>query len=110
MALLTDYLGGILTGAGGPGIPGSILGNGVLFIFLNISYFRPLEEFFADGTHIADRIKATKPAPGFEEVLMPGEPEARSAASRQRDGIPLDDTTWSQIVEVAEKMGVDPMV
>ena len=42
LALLTDYLGGILTGAGGPGIPGSILGNGVLFIFLNISYFRPL--------------------------------------------------------------------
>ena len=27
LALLTDYLGGILTGAGGPGIPGSILGQ-----------------------------------------------------------------------------------
>lgn len=110
LALLTDYLGGILTGAGGPGIPGSILGNGVLFILLNISFFRPLDEFFADGEQIAGRIKDTKPAPGFDEVLMPGEPEARSAASRQRDGIPLDDTTWTEIVEVAEKLGVDPIV
>ncbi|MYC96409.1 MAG: Ldh family oxidoreductase [Caldilineaceae bacterium SB0661_bin_32] len=93
-----------------PGIPGSILGNGVLFILLNISFFRPLDEFFADGEQIAGRIKGTKPAPGFDEVLMPGEPEARSAASRQRDGIPLDDTTWTQIVEVAEKLGVDPIV
>ena len=106
LALLTDYLGGILTGAGGPGLPGSILGNGVLFVLLNIDYFRPLDEFFADGAHIADRIKDTKPAPGFDEVLIPGEPEARSAASRQENGIPLDDTTWSQIVEVAMKLGV----
>ena len=37
---------------------------------------------------------------------MPGEPEARSAMSRQENGIPLDDTTWSQIVEVAIKLGV----
>ena len=109
LALLTDYLGGILTGAGGPGIPGSILGNGVLFILLNISYFRPLDEFFADGEQIAARIKSTKPAPGFEEVLMPGEPEARSAESRQRNGVPLDDNTWSQIVEAAQKLDVDPM-
>ena len=41
---------------------------------------------------------------------MPGERRRRSAANRQRDGIPLDDTTWNEIVEVAEKLGVDPIV
>lgn len=107
LALLTDYLGGILTGAGGPGIPGSILGNGVLFIFLHIEAFRPPADFFSDGSHIADRIKETRPGPGFEEVLLPGEPEARSMQSRRENGIPLDDTTWSEIVAVAEKLGVD---
>jgi LDH2 family malate/lactate/ureidoglycolate dehydrogenase len=106
LALLTDILGGILTGAGGPSLPGTILGNGVLFILLNIDAFRPLAEFFADGTIIADRIKSTRPAPGFDEVLLPGEPEARSAHSRQDNGIPLDDTTWEQIVEAAHKLGV----
>lgn len=110
LALLTDYLGGILTGSGGPGIPGSVLGNGVLFVLLNISFFRPMDEFFSDGERIASRIKATRPAPGFDEVLIPGEPEARSAESRQMDGIPLDDTTWREIVDAAEKLGVDPIV
>lgn len=110
LALLADYLGGILTGAGGPGIPGSILGNGVMFIFLNIEAFRPLAEFYASGAHIADRIKATRAAPGFDEVLLPGEPEARSAQNRQEDGVPLDDTTWSQIVAAAEKLGVAGIV
>lgn len=106
LALLTDFLGGVLTGAGGPALPGTILGNGVLFVLLNIEAFRPLAEFFTDGTIMADRIKSTRPAPGFDEVLLPGEPEARSAQNRQQSGIPLDDTTWDQIVEAAEKLDV----
>lgn len=55
---------------------------------------------------MADRIKSTRPAPGFNEVLLPGEPEARSAQTRQQNGIPLDSTTWEQIVEAAEGLGV----
>ncbi len=106
LALLSDFLGGILTGAGGPSLPGTILGNGVLFVLLNIDAFRPLAEFFADGSQIADRIKSTRPAPGFDEVLLPGEPETRSAQTRQENGIPLDDNTWSQIVRAALKLGV----
>ena len=73
-----------------------------MFVLLNIEAFRPLTEFFADGTIMADRIKSTRPAQGFDEVLLPGEPEARSAQVRQESGIPLDDTTWEQIVEAAE--------
>ena len=106
LALLSDFLGGILTGAGGPSLPGTILGNGVLFVLLNIDAFRPMAEFFADGSQIADWIKSTRPAPGFDEVLLPGEPEARSAQTRQENGIPLDDNTWSQIVRAALKLGV----
>ena len=106
LALLSDFLGGILTGAGGPSLPGTILGNGVLFVLLNIDAFRPMAEFFADGSQIADRIKSTRPAPGFDEVLLPGEPEARSTQTRQENGIPLDDNTWSQIVRAALKLGV----
>jgi len=35
------------------------------------------------------RLKASEPAAGFDEVLMPGEPEARREAERSRTGIPL---------------------
>ncbi len=40
------------------------------------------------------------------EILMPGEPEARTRARRLRDGIEIDDTTWGQIVAVGESLGV----
>ncbi len=35
------------------------------------------------------------------EILMPGEPEARTRARKLREGIEIDDTTWSQIVATA---------
>ena len=40
------------------------------------------------------------------EILMPGEPEARLRSRKLRDGIEIDDTTWSQFVATAESLGV----
>ena len=56
---------------------------------------------------VLQRIKGIRPAQGFEEVLLPGEPEARSAKARLKDGIPVADTTWEQIVEGGKSVGVD---
>ncbi|MBV9248005.1 MAG: malate/lactate/ureidoglycolate dehydrogenase [Acetobacteraceae bacterium] len=51
-------------------------------------------------------IKSARPAPGFDEVLLPGEPERRSAAARRVSGIPVDDRTWQDIREAAAKLGI----
>ena len=40
------------------------------------------------------------------EILMPGEIEERTKAQRLRDGIDIDDTTWSQISATAKAVGV----
>ena len=40
------------------------------------------------------------------EILMPGEPEARARIAKLRDGIELDDKTWSQIVAASRSLGV----
>ena len=53
------------------------------------------------------RIKQIKPAPGFDEVLLPGEPEQRAAAARLEEGIPIPDATWEQLVEAGRSLGVD---
>ena len=42
-------------------------------------------------------LKAIPPAPGFDEVLLPGEPEQRAQAERERDGIPLPPTLWTTL-------------
>ncbi len=54
----------------------------------------------------AAHIRSSRVAPGFEQVLLPGEPERRSAERRMRDGIPVDDGTWRDVLEAAAKLGI----
>jgi acyl-CoA synthetase (AMP-forming)/AMP-acid ligase II len=53
--------------------------------------FRPNNLFGESVERIANRLKAVEPAKGFEEVLLPGEPEVRARDQRLREGIPLPD-------------------
>ena len=46
------------------------------------------------------------PAPGFERVRMPGDPEADTRAQRSTESIPIADDLWSMLEEQAEKVGV----
>jgi hydroxycarboxylate dehydrogenase B len=66
-----------------------------------------------DPTAIVHDIEATKShilssraAPGFAEVLLPGEPERRAARQRAQMGIEVDATTWHDIQEAAGKLGI----
>jgi len=64
-------------------------------------------QFFADGTVMAaGGGKSSEPATSGGEILMPGEIEERTKARRLRNGIDLDQTTWTQICETARAVGV----
>ena len=87
LSLLVEFLGGILTGNGVPALPDTYQPrNGVLFIVLDIEAFQPLQDFLSLSAAFTDAIKAVPPAPGFEEVLLPGEPEQRAIRCAQRSG------------------------
>ena len=78
-----------------------------LIIALNLEAFRPLGEFLRSGDAFLDELKAVAPAPGFAEVLVPGEPERRSAAVRSQSGIPVAAEVWRSIVAAARSVGLD---
>jgi hydroxycarboxylate dehydrogenase B len=66
-----------------------------------------------EPTAIGEAIEATKAhirssrtAPGFDEVLLPGEPERRNAEARTHAGIEVDGTTWQEMLEAAETIGI----
>jgi uncharacterized oxidoreductase len=66
-----------------------------------------------DPAAIAQGVEATKAhirssrvAPGFDEVLLPGEPERRAAKHRAAVGIEVDDTTWRDIRAAAASLGI----
>ena len=54
-----------------------------------------------------DYVKSAKTAPGFEEILVPGERSYRTGCEREENGVPIEDTTWEQICETAKKFDVE---
>jgi uncharacterized oxidoreductase len=51
-------------------------------------------------------VKASPPADPDAPVLVPGDPERLARAERTRAGIPLDQTTWDELVAAGETIGV----
>lgn len=109
LAFFAQLFGQALTGADaapGEADPDSPFARaGALFVVLDPGLFRPAGAAIASAGRTAMAVRDLPPAPGFERVLAPGDPEARSRAERAR-AIPLPDETWRQIVAAAESVGV----
>ncbi len=105
LLLMAEILSGAL---GGVSITDPVLDgtNGLCLIVIDVSAFVPLEQFRAEMAVITDYIKSAPPAPGFDEVLMPGEIDERIKADREANGIPVDPVTWQSIRETAESLGI----
>ena len=64
-------------------------------------------ESFAQQTEACLQwVTASPPQAGVERVLVAGEPERRSLAQRSAGGIPVDETTWQEILNAGEKLGI----
>ena len=87
---------------------GDPLGISHTFIAIDPSRFLPAGEFEQRMNRLAGLVKASAPAPGYEEVLLAGEPEWRSQALREREGIPIPLKLWSRLSEIAGELSVTP--
>ena len=70
----------------------------MLTILMDPARFRPDDGFAAEVRRVHRLRASRRPATPGGEILVPGEPEARTRAARMSDGIDLDETTWGQIV------------
>jgi L-2-hydroxycarboxylate dehydrogenase (NAD+) len=111
--LFVEILAGILSGMGGSRFvqpnpdtehPSTI---GQLFMAIDVARLMPVAEFKAQVDALIGTVKASRPAEGFVEILLPGESAAREYERRQREGIPVRDEYWSQLVATADELGVD---
>lgn len=110
---MMDALAGVLTGAAFGGDVANPFtgtdrpqGTGHLLIALRADLFLPLEEVRARMDELARRAKALPKADGVEEVLSPGEPEARRAAQSDALGVPLTPDIVADLRELGTKAGV----
>ena len=108
ISLLVDVLGGILSGADTPASPDyERLQNGVFMLAIDPSFFRPAAEFGAAADTLFDSVKTAQPAEGSGGPLIPGDPERYCRAEREKKGIPVDDSTWASLQEVARALDAE---
>jgi LDH2 family malate/lactate/ureidoglycolate dehydrogenase len=105
LSVVCDLLAGLLTGSGSPCMPDSIGGNPIMLILLDPACFRVPDDFLRDVDQFCEIVKSTPPAEGHGEVLMPGDPE-RAQRRKNAKTIPLDESTWQLLVEVATAQSV----
>lgn len=103
LAMLVEVIGGLL---GGSPVSKKQPGNGLGFIVIDPSAFVAAAEFRGMMDEMCAYIKSSETADGFEGVFLPGELDFRTRRARMRDGIPVDENTWAQIVKAAESVGV----
>ena len=108
MGVMMEVLGGLLSGGSAACLPGYAGGNGTLLIAFNIARFQPLAGFIEQIEQFSAALKSTRPAKGFDEVLLPGEPETRARQQRRDHGIPLPEPTWQELCDQAAHLNVSP--
>jgi LDH2 family malate/lactate/ureidoglycolate dehydrogenase len=108
-----EVLSGVLTGAafGGEvknpftGLDGP-QGTGHFFMAIKADLFMPMEAFESRMQQLAEREKAQPKAEGVDDILMPGEPEARNEHQRRSSGIPLTQDVFDSLVLEGDRAGV----
>ena len=111
LALLVEVLSGVLSGSGvGHGIgriyDGEAQDVGHFHLAIDVDRLAGREHAAQLLARLLGDLKAIPPAPGHDEVLVPGEPEQRTQAQRERDGIPLPPTLWTTLTELSKELGV----
>ena len=109
LAFVAELLGGLMASGPdssvAPGVPCGLV-NGLMMIALQPGRLIDGGWFDAAAVRLTEYVKASPAAEAAEPVLVPGEPEQATRARRDREGIPVDDTTWRQIVAAAEALGL----
>ncbi len=107
LAVACELLGGALTGGGAwhrPADASRAVVNGMLTVLIDPAKLGTQQTFEAETRAFVDWLREAPAAPGGESVMIAGEPERKARLARERDGIAIDPTTWSEMVQAAAKV------
>ena len=107
LSLVVDILAGALSEAGCSRANTPRLGNGIWACVINIESFTPIDEFKDRVQLLLEHVKSSPKAPGFNEIVIPGERSFGERRKRLEEGIFIEDETWQQIMETRRNLGLD---
>jgi L-2-hydroxycarboxylate dehydrogenase (NAD+) len=118
LAMMVDMLSAVLSGANwGPfappfalrqEIPRRSVGKGIGHFFgaMRIDGFIEVDEFKSQVDEYIRVFRATKPAPGTQGPLIPGDPEREAEKLRREKGVPVILPVVEELQEISRKSGV----
>lgn len=107
LSILTDLLSGAVTTGRSSDPDDAILRNNMLSIFIDPSIYDRDGAVLAEARRFVEWVKSSPPAKPGEPVLAPGDAERRTREARRRQGVPLDDKTWQDLLDAARSVGID---
>ena len=110
LGLMIDVLVGALSGAGCSRQDVAEARDGMLMIVIDIAQFGMFTAFQEQVRELIAYVKSSPPAPGFEEILVPGEMEHRWRKDRLENGIGIDEATWQQLLSLGQSLQVVPPI
>ena len=112
LAMLVEILcavlggGAMATDVAGIRARGRTMRTGQMYLAIDVARFMPVEQFTQRAETLVALMKNTLPAPGFDEVLVAGDPEWRAEAERLKSGIPLAEGNWDSLCKTAAGVNV----
>jgi uncharacterized oxidoreductase len=107
LSFMIEMLAGGLSGGrcAHPNAPPPV-GNDALFVVLDPKVFGGAESLQSQIGILEPFVRETPRRAGVDRITLPGDPERMLLAKREVDGIPLDDGNWTELVNLAQKLGV----
>ena len=113
LGIMVDVFCGILSGARPSPSVGPLydefdqpMGLGHFVGAIDVGTFRDVREFEREVGEYIDRLKSVEPREGFEEVMLPGEIEAKRLREQRASGVELEPGTVESLRSLAETYDV----
>jgi uncharacterized oxidoreductase len=106
--LMVDLLAGAFTGGGCSRLPegAARFTSSMLSIVIAPEVYTGAAELATEIRRYLEFVKSSRPRAPNGAVMLPGEPEQRARAERLANGVPIDSTTWNQIMTAGERQGL----
>ncbi|MEM7030584.1 MAG: Ldh family oxidoreductase [Chloroflexota bacterium] len=106
LGMMIDAIAGGLSWAGCSSDQPTRGGSGFICLAIKIDSFIDLAEYKQEIQRLIDWVKSSQTMPGADKIYLPGEIEEENKEKRSVDGIPIEEATWSRIVQTAEELNV----
>jgi LDH2 family malate/lactate/ureidoglycolate dehydrogenase len=109
LAFMTDVLTGVIGGGGFGLTPYADQGKldvSHTLTAIDIEWFMPLAEFKDRMGRFAEMVKSRALRPGFKEILLPGEQEARRVERKSAAGVPIETDALEDMKRLAAEIGI----